>query len=71
MNGVDYGHGGYPVAIVELVEQPDLRLSTTLVRCAKQDVRIGMRLRLTWIERDRHPVPVFEPAGPLDAAGAR
>jgi uncharacterized OB-fold protein len=60
--GVDYAAGPHPVATVELVEQPALRLTTTIVDCPLDEIAIGMPVELTWIERDGAPFPVFRPA---------
>ena len=56
----------YIVAIVEIVEQPSVRLTTNLVHCAPGDARIGMPVRVTF---ERHPdpegdvyIPLFAPA---------
>lgn len=60
--GVEY-RNGHPVATVELDEQPALRFTTTLANdAASRSLAIGDRVRLTWIERDGVPVPVFEAA---------
>lgn len=55
----------YIVAIVEMVEQPDVRLMTNLVNCAPEDARIGMPVRVVF---EHHPdpegdiyIPLFEP----------
>ena len=55
----------YIVAIVEIAEQPSLRLTTNLVHCAPEDARIGMPVRVTF---EHHPdpegdiyIPLFEP----------
>ena len=55
----------YVVAIVEIVEQPSVRLTTNLVNCAHEAIRIGMPLRVTF---EHHPdpdgdiwIPLFEP----------
>jgi uncharacterized OB-fold protein len=53
----------YVVAIVELVEQPGLRLTTNLVGCAPEAVRIGMPVRVLFEERDGVWIPLFEPEG--------
>jgi uncharacterized OB-fold protein len=54
----------YAVAIVELEEQPDLRLTTNLVNCALDAIRIGMALRVVFEEREEGIfLPLFEPAG--------
>jgi uncharacterized OB-fold protein len=59
--GVDYA-AGHPVAVVELAEQKGLRISATIVDCAKEDIQIGMPVELTWIERNGDPIPAFRPA---------
>lgn len=57
----------YVIGLVELVEQPALRLTTDLVHCEPEDVRIGMEVRVVF---EHHPdpdgdvwLPLFEPAG--------
>ncbi len=56
--GVDYAIP-YPVATVELDEQPGLRFTSTVVGAANADIAIGKRVRLDWIERGGAPLPVF------------
>jgi uncharacterized OB-fold protein len=52
----------YAVAIVELEEQPDLRLTTNLVNCPFEAIRIGMPLRVVFEEREEGIfLPLFEP----------
>ncbi len=51
----------YLVAIVELIEQPGLRLTTNLVNCAQGAVRIDMPVRVVFEERDDVWIPLFEP----------
>ncbi len=53
-DGVDYREG-YPVATVELDEQPGLRVVGTVVGVPAAAVRIGQRVEIAWIER--HGVP--------------
>jgi uncharacterized protein len=65
--GVDYAAAPYPVATVELEEQPGLRITSTVVGCPPGDVFIGMPVRLAWIERHGAPFPVFEPAADGEA----
>jgi len=60
--GVDYSTP-HPVATVELVEQEGLRLTSTIVRCPAENMRIGMPVQLAWVDRYGEPYPVFEPAG--------
>jgi uncharacterized protein len=55
----------YVVAIVEIVEQPDVRLTTNLVGCDHDDIRIGMPVRVVF-EHHEDPdgdvwIPLFEP----------
>ena len=60
IRGVDYA-AGHPLAVVELPEQQGLRVTGTIVNCANDDIRIGMPVQLTWVERDGSPVPAFQP----------
>jgi uncharacterized OB-fold protein len=62
---VDYLHP-HPVATVELSEQPGLRYTSTIVNCPLDEIRIGLAVRLTWIDRWGAPYPVFEPATEAD-----
>jgi len=55
----------YVVAIVEIAEQPSVRLTTNIVNCRPEDVRIGMPVRVVF---EHHPdaagdvwLPLFEP----------
>ena len=52
----------YVVAIVELPEQPGLRLTTNLVGCGPDDVTIGMDVRACFEQYDDVWLPFFEPA---------
>jgi uncharacterized OB-fold protein len=61
--GVDYSVGPHPVATVELVEQPALRFTSTVVDCPVGDLAIGMPVELTWIDRDGVPFPAFRLTG--------
>ena len=56
----------YVVAIVEIVEQPSVRLTTNIVNIDPDAVKIGMPVRVTF---EHHPdpegdvwIPLFEPA---------
>jgi uncharacterized OB-fold protein len=57
----------YVVALVEIDEQAQLRLTTNLVNCAIEDVRIGMRVQVKFkhLEDPGGDVwlPLFEPDG--------
>lgn len=57
--GVDYS-SPHPVVAVELDEQPGLRFTSTVVGANAEDIRIGARVTLGWIDRDGTPFPVFE-----------
>jgi hypothetical protein len=55
----------YVVAIVEIAEQPSVRLTTNLVNCPHDEIRIGMPLRVVF-EHHADPegdiyLPLFEP----------
>jgi uncharacterized OB-fold protein len=53
----------YVVAIVEIEEQPSVRLMTNVIGCAPDDVRIGMPVRVTFEQyADDVWLPFFEPA---------
>jgi len=60
--GVDYTDG-YPVATVELEEQPGLRFTSTVIGVPKEDIVIGAPVELDWIERGGRPLPVFRLTG--------
>ena len=51
----------YAIAIVEIEEQPSLRLMTNIVGCAAEDVYIGMPVRVVFEQHDDVYVPLFEP----------
>jgi uncharacterized OB-fold protein len=53
----------YPVVTVELDEQPGLRFTGTVVGAGLDEVVIGRRVQLDWIDRDGEPVPVFRLVG--------
>ena len=60
----------YAVAIVELEEEPGLRLTTNLVNCPFEGIRIGMALRVLFEEREEGIfVPLFEPAPGAGSGG--
>lgn len=56
----------YVIAIVELAEQRGLRLTTNIVNCQLDEVRIGMPMRVVFEQHDDVWLPLFEPdsAGP-------
>jgi uncharacterized OB-fold protein len=51
----------YVVAIVELDEQPELRVFTNIVGCPADEVEIGMPVEVEFIERGPAFLPVFHP----------
>ena len=51
----------YVMALVELEEQPEVRLATNIVNCAVEDVAIGMRVRVLFEQHEDVWVPLFEP----------
>ena len=59
--GVDYEKAPHPVVTVELEEQENLRFTGTVIDCPLEDIRIGLPVELTWIERFGSPFPVFRP----------
>lgn len=52
----------YVIAIVEIEEDPRIRLTTNVVNCAVEDVAIGMPVRVLFEARDDVWIPLFEPA---------
>ena len=52
----------WPLAAVELEEQPGLRFVSTVVDCPADQLRVGLPVELTWIERDGGPWYAFRPA---------
>jgi uncharacterized OB-fold protein len=51
----------YVIAIVQLDEQPDLRLMTNIVGCSPADVTIGMPVQVEFREQGDVYAPVFRP----------
>ncbi len=65
----------YVIGLVELVEQPGLRLTTDIVRCPPDEVQIGMEVQVVF-EHHRDPdgdvwLPLFEPVQGATGAGGR
>ncbi|WEK02233.1 MAG: OB-fold domain-containing protein [Candidatus Sphingomonas phytovorans] len=52
----------FVVAIVEIEEQPDVRLTTNIVNCGIEDVYIGMPVKVLFDHREDVWLPLFEPA---------
>jgi uncharacterized OB-fold protein len=55
------------VGLIELADQPGLRMVTPIVDCAADDVAIGMDVSLAWLDFRGVPVPAFAPARAGDA----
>jgi uncharacterized protein len=53
----------YVVAIVDLAEQEGLRLTTNIVGCAVDDVRIGMPVEVVFQQVEDVWLPLFTPVG--------
>ena len=51
----------YVIALVEIDEQPGLRLTTNIVGCEPDDVVIGMPVSVVFEDRDPIWFPLFEP----------
>ena len=52
----------YVIGLVELVEQPNLRLMTNIINCPIERVQIGMPLRVVFENvSDDVALPLFEP----------
>lgn len=51
----------YNIAIVELDEDPRIRLTTNLVNCSIDEIEIGMRVRVTFEQHEEIYIPLFEP----------
>jgi len=56
------GRDPYVIAIVELEEDPGLRLITNIVGCGVGEVRIGQRVQVIFRSFDDVWLPLFEPA---------
>ena len=54
----------YVIAIVALLEQDGLRLTTNIVDCDVDDVAIGLPVEVSFEERDGIWWPLFRPATP-------
>ncbi len=51
----------YCIAIVEIEEQPGLRLMTNVVGCAPEEVEIGMPVEVVFEQHDDVWFPLFQP----------
>jgi uncharacterized protein len=53
----------YPVVTVELDEQPGLRFTATVLGASVDEICIGRRVRLDWLDRGGVAVPAFRLVG--------
>lgn len=51
----------YVIALVQLEEQADLRVTTNVVNCPVDDVTVGMPVQVLFEEQDGLYIPLFEP----------
>jgi uncharacterized OB-fold protein len=51
----------YCIAIVELEEDPTIRLTTNIVNCPPEQVEIGMPVQVTFEQHEDVCIPLFEP----------
>ncbi len=51
----------YAIAIVEIDEQPDVRLMTNIVNCPVEEVEIGMPVQVVFERHEDVWFPLFEP----------
>jgi uncharacterized protein len=51
----------YIVAIVELNEQPDVRLTTNIVGCSTEAIQVGMKVEVLFEHCDDVWIPLFKP----------
>jgi acetyl-CoA acetyltransferase/uncharacterized OB-fold protein len=56
----------YAIAIVALAEDPTVRLTTNIVGCDPDDVRIGQEVAVRFEHQEDVWVPLFEPNGEID-----
>ncbi|MCU1358986.1 MAG: putative nucleic-acid-binding protein containing a Zn-ribbon [Ilumatobacteraceae bacterium] len=63
---VDWIEVPYILAIVELIEQPDVHLTTRLVGIDAASVHIGMQVSVTFEQHDDMYLPLFTGAGTDD-----
>jgi hypothetical protein len=55
------GQPPYVIALVEIDEQPGLRLTTNIIGCEPDEVRIGMPVQVVFLERSGYWYPLFRP----------
>jgi len=63
------GSAPYAIGLVTIEEQDDVRLTTNLVDCDFEDLRVGMAVEVTFEQAEDVWLPLFRPAG-ASGAGA-
>ncbi|MDT3441918.1 MULTISPECIES: Zn-ribbon domain-containing OB-fold protein [unclassified Pseudofrankia] len=66
---VDYATP-WPLAAVELAEQPGLRFAASIVDCPPERLAVGLPVELIWITRAGAPWYAFRPADPITEVSA-
>ena len=61
-DGIDY-NAPHPVVTVALDEQDGLRFTSTVVGAVNEQIEVGDRVRLDWVERSARPYPVWRLVG--------
>jgi uncharacterized OB-fold protein len=51
----------FVVAIVEFPEQPSMRLTTNIIGCVPEDVRVGLPVHVVFEEHEDVWIPFFQP----------
>ncbi len=51
----------YCIAIVEIEEDPSIRLTTNIVNCPAEEVTVGLPVRVVFEQHDDVHIPLFEP----------
>jgi uncharacterized OB-fold protein len=51
----------FAIAVVELAEQPDIRLTTNIVNTGMDDIRIGQKVQVLFEQHGDVWLPLFEP----------
>jgi uncharacterized protein len=54
----------YIVAIVELEEDPSVRLTTNIVACSTEAIQVGMKVDVLFEHREDVWIPLFKPSDP-------
>lgn len=60
----------WAIVLVELVEQTGLRLTSNLLGCPLDDIRIGMAVQVVFEDHDGIWFPLFEPVAPAGSVAS-